>query len=123
MLRHLISQEQAATPAPTEGQLYKLVQIQGHSFPLIYGYYEECDRMNPAMEPMPIYPDFRKEPCYTDDGFPFVTQMQDVCRHHQGKRGVCQECAECLYYMQCDELIGVCTCPANRQQDQVMENS
>lgn len=118
MLRQLISENtQAEKITPREGELYKIVRIQGHSFPLIYGYYEECDRQNPAVEPMPIYPDFARQPQYTHEGFPFVTQMQDACQFYQGKTRKFCECAECQFYFQGEELIGICTCLQNKRED------
>lgn len=116
MLRRLQMQpEQAREHVPKEGELYKLVQIGDHSFPLYYGYYEKCDRDNPAMEPMPIYPDFTKAPHYTRDGFPIVTQMQDGCEFFDGDSIYESDCADCRYFAHADELIGLCTCPKNRR--------
>lgn len=102
-------------PVPTEGELYKVLHIEGHSFPLYYGYYEKCDRDNPAVEPMPIYPDFLKEPRYTSGGFPFVTQMQDACRFFVGRAGPCGDCADCRHFAHGAELIGICTCLDNKR--------
>lgn len=117
----LLISEYTQTPKDvhTEGELYKILHIQGRSFPLVYGYYEECDRQNPEVEPMPIYPDFTQQPQYTDDGFPFVTKMQDACRFYQGKARKCCECAECQYYLQGEELIGICTCLQNKRANPV----
>ena len=95
-----------------DGDLYKTVQLYGASFELRYGYYEEFERA--AGEPIPIYPDFRREPKYTPDGRHFVTQMQELCEHgaSQFKEGCC---ADCRYYRDGEELIGVCDCPENRR--------
>ena len=100
----------------SEGELYKRLEIHGHVFEIKYGYYEECDRANPLVEPMPIYPDFTVNPIYTDDGFPFVTKMQDLCEHYKGKDGVDNGCAECEFYKHGDELIGICTCINNKKE-------
>ena len=97
-----------------EGDLYKVVVLHGHSFPLYYGYYEEFERENTSVEPMPIYPDFLKKPKYTQDGYPFVTKMQDACTHYKGISNEFSECAECEYYLHGDELLGICTCPENK---------
>lgn len=96
-----------------EGDLYKTVRLHGHTFELYYGFYEECDRENPDIEPMPIYPNFLKEPKYTASGLPFVTKMQDSCKYYKGKHGKETECADCEYYKHGEELIGVCSCPEN----------
>ena len=99
-----------------EGELYKIVELHGRTFSLYYGYYEECDRQNPLCEPIPIYPDFVKEPIYTKEGYPFATDMQDVCQHFNGKaQDDC--CYGCLYYERGHEFIGVCRCERNRQNE------
>lgn len=98
-----------------EGDLYKIINIQGHTFELYYGYYEEIERNNPAIEPMPIYPDFLKNPIYNNDDFPFVTKMQDACKHYKGKSGQFKECAECEHYLHGDDLIGICACHQNKK--------
>ena len=103
---------------PQEGTLFKVIHLWEQSFPIYYGYYEQCDRENPAVEPMPIYPDFLKTPCYTQDGAPFVTQMQDICSHYCGKQGPCRECGDCRYYLHGEELLGICTCIRNRKEIQ-----
>jgi len=100
---------------PREGMLYKVVDLHGHRFPLYYGYYEEWERENPAEEPMPIYPDFLKQPRYTAEGFPFVTKMQDPCKYYRGREGDFNDCGECSHYLHGDELLGICVCPENRQ--------
>lgn len=102
------------TAPPKEGELYKILNIEGNTFRLYYGYYEEYERNNPAAEPMPIYPDFLKDPRYTDAGHAFVTKMQDACKHYKGCESESNECAECAYYKHGDELIGICTCPNNK---------
>lgn len=100
-------------PAPKEGDLYKVVNLHGHIFELLYGYYEDCERNNPNVDPMPIYPDFLKEPRYTPEGLRFVTKMQDACKHYKGCAATEKDCAECEFYQHGDELLGVCVCPQN----------
>ncbi len=118
MLRSILSPDTATSGAAhSEGELYKILNIDGCIFEIKYGYYEECDRKNPVVEPMPIYPDFIKNPVYTSDGSPFVTKMQDVCRYYNGKDIVDKECAECEYYRHGDELIGICTCFVNKKEN------
>lgn len=114
MINNLFSQDtQTNTPTHKEGELYKIVNISGHIFELYYGYYEECERKNPDVEPMPIYPNFFKNPEYTDEGFAFVTKMQDACKHYKGKPGQFNECAECENFLHGNDLIGICTCLKN----------
>ena len=92
-----------------EGDLYKIVTAFGVTFELRYGYYGDCDR---KYEPDVIYPDFLKDPVYTEDGAPFVTMMQDACESYKGKarRNDDTTCAECKYFSRCEELLGICTC-------------
>ena len=104
----------AKAPAHTEGELYKVICAHGQTFRLYYGYYEECDRQNEAVEPMPIYPDFLSDPLYTDTGLPFVTMMQDSCDYYVGKSVGESECADCEFYSHCEELLGICICPQNK---------
>ena len=109
------STTKAKAAAHTEGELYKVITAHGRTFELYYGYYEECDRQNDAVDPMPIYPDFLSYPIYTDRGFPFVTKMQDSCEDYVGRTTHESECADCEYYSHCEELLGVCTHPNNRK--------
>ena len=101
---------------PKEGDLYKVVTVFGKTFELWYGYYEDYERENPTVEPMPIYPNFRKEPLYTDEGEPFVTMMQDACKSYIGdaKRTPDTTCCECKYFQQGEDWIGICLCPKNK---------
>ena len=102
---------------PKEGDLYKVVNTYGRTFELKYGYYEECDRHSPLVRsPVPIYPDFTKEPVYTDDGTPFVTMMHDVCPFYKGekKRTPDSTCDECKYFKHGEDWFGICTCPKNK---------
>ncbi|MBR4971572.1 MAG: hypothetical protein IKY59_01215 [Oscillospiraceae bacterium] len=115
MLSQLFLQESRSTATPKEGDVYKVLQIHQRQIELRYGYYEAQERENPDIDPMPIYPDFLKDPWFTDEGFPFVTKMQDVCEHYQGKAADYCECAECSFYSHGDDLIGICVCP-HRQQ-------
>lgn len=105
-------------PAHREGELYKTVTTFGRTFELRYGYYEECDRQNPLCEPVVLYPDFRKEPAYTEEGAPFVTVMQDACRSYRGDAAHTPDttCAECRYFRQGEEWFGICTRPGEPQQ-------
>ncbi len=105
--------------AHKEGDLYRIVTTFGKTFELRYGYYEECDRQNSLCEPVIIYPDFAREPLYTDKGAPFVTMMQDACESYKGetKRTPDTICEECQYFKQGEEWFGICTCPKNKMSD------
>ena len=96
--------------APKEGDLYRVVTTFGRTFELRYGFYDERDRQNPLCEPVIIYPDFLKEPLYTDAGDPFVTMLQDACSCYQGetKRTPDTTCSECKHFKQGEEWFGIC---------------
>lgn len=115
MLTMLFAQNAEEMAAPKEGDLYKVLHAFGRAFELRYGYYEEFERTR-FSEPMPIYPDFLTDPVYADDGRPFVTGMQDACRHYCGKEKTDQVCAGCIYYIRGEEFIGLCGCEENRQE-------
>ena len=101
-----------------EGELYKRVELYGRTFDLYYGYYDECDRINPLCEPIVIYPDFSKEPLYTDGGEPIVTMMQDACHLYDGeeKKTPNTTCADCKYFQRGEEWFGVCLCKENKKE-------
>ena len=95
-----------------DGDLYKIITVFGKSFELRYGYYEESERMRGL--PIPIYPDFKANPEYTDDGHPFVTQMQEQCPH--GSSSFSEGyCIDCPHYCHGDDLIGICLCVENKK--------
>lgn len=103
------------TPIPKEGDLFKIIQLCGKTFEIRYGFYEDCDRYSPYAEPMEIYPDFIKDPQYTDDGMPFITAIQPPCENFDGKQNENSTCEECSFYQQGEELLGICTSPENKQ--------
>lgn len=92
-----------------DGDLYKIVNVYGRIFELYYGYYDEIERKSPYTDPIPIYPSFIDEPVYTADGYPFATEMQDICSHFLGKEGE-DSCFACHHFKKGDELIGICKC-------------
>jgi len=98
-----------------EGDLYKEITTFGRTFELRYGYYDDRDR---ARAPDVIYPDFTKEPIYTEQGEPFVTMMQDACEHYAGKtpRNADTLCLECQHFRRGEEWFGICLCPRNRER-------
>lgn len=88
-----------------DGELYKVISLGGKEFEIRYGYYEDYERE--SGEPIPIYPDFIKNPCKTDDGRPFVTQMQAICEYGTSsfEDGFC---VDCKHFVEGEELIGIC---------------
>ena len=98
-----------------EGDLYKIITVCGKVFELYYGYYDEIEKEGKYTEPIPIYPNFIKEPSYTDDGYPFATEMQDVCSCFLGREGE-DSCFACRHFEKGDELIGVCKCKMRQKE-------
>lgn len=101
--------------APKEGDLYKVIQLLGNTFEIRYGYYEDSDRYSRYAEPMEIYPDFLKEPRYTDEGIPFATAIQCPCRYFSGEMKQDNTCEDCSFFRPGEELIGLCVCPNNKK--------
>ena len=104
-------------PRPKEGDLYKEVTLFDKTFRLLYGYYESFERESPFNEPMPIYPDFSKEPHYTAEGIPMATAMQNVCEHYSGKHDEDSSCSDCGFFQSYEELFGLCNCPQNKRSN------
>ena len=73
-------------------------------------------RQTPLCEPAVIYPDFLREPLYTDWGAPFVTMMQDACDNYRGVAARTPDtmCAECQYLIRGQEWFGICSCADSR---------
>lgn len=101
-------------PTSKEGDLYKEVTVGNKTFRLLYGYYESFERESPFNEPMPIYPDFLKEPHYTADGIPIATAMQNVCAFYSGKNDEDSSCSDCVFFQPNEDLFGLCNCPQNK---------
>ncbi len=114
MLTKVLMQGVEQQPTPKEGELYKEVTISGKTFRLIYGYYESFERESPFNEPIPIYPDFIKDPHYTPQGLPIVTAMQNVCEFYHGKNDEDSSCSECSFFQTSEDLFGFCHCPENK---------
>lgn len=109
MFRRLLRHNRPEEDGPKEGDLYARIQHAGHTFDLYYGYYEECDRQNPMVKPVPLYPDFIKNPQFDDQGHPFTTEMQDACQYYVGNLRD-DGCYGCEHYRRVIDFIGVCTC-------------
>lgn len=94
-----------------DGDFYKRIDLWGRTFELRYGYYEEYER--DKGEPVPIFPDFKSNPVYTEEGYPFVTQMQELCQYgnSQFEDGCC---VDCVHYLHGEDLIGICTNKKNK---------
>ena len=98
------------------GDLYKRIELLGKVFEIHYGYYEEFEKQSTYAEPIPIFPDFEKDPVYTDNGYPFVTHMQSLCEYGDSKF-VDGCCVDCSHFSDEEDLIGICKCPNKRKLD------
>lgn len=99
-----------------EGDLYRVINIDGVIFTIYYGYYEEIDRFGKYNEPIPIYPNFNENPQYNMRGEPFVTHMQDICEHYDGVLNG-DSCNTCKHYEKREDLLGICLCEKNRKRE------
>ena len=97
-----------------DGDLYKRLELFGKVFEIRYGFYEEFEKESSFAEPIPIYPDFEKQPIYTDDGYPFATHMQTLCEHGDSKF-VDGCCIDCSHFSDVEDMIGICKCPHRRK--------
>ena len=113
MFKRLLRLNQQEENIPQEGDLYARIEHAGRTFDLYYGYYEECDRQNPMVRPVPLYPDFITYPQFDDDGYPFATEMQDVCPYYVGNPHD-DGCYGCEHYRRLIDFIGICTCEVRR---------
>ncbi len=99
---------------PEPKQLYKVFRVGGRSFPVYLEYDEQFDETYPA------YPDFGKQPEYTEDGRPFATAVQESCPHarpNASGEGLPGDCGGCGWFYREQtpyDLIGVCCCEARR---------
>lgn len=118
MLTKVLMQGVEQPPTPKEGDLYKEITIGGNTFKIFYGYYESFERESPFNDPIPIYPDFTKEPHYTAEGIPIVTAMQNVCSFYNGKNDEDSCCADCVFFQKGEELFGFCNCPRNKRSNE-----
>lgn len=115
MLTRILSKGVEQPHTPKEGDLYKEVTISDKTFRLLYGYYESFERESLVNEPIPIYPDFIKEPHYTAEGIPLVTAMQNICEFYNGKNDEDSCCADCVFFQKSEELFGFCNCFKNKR--------
>lgn len=99
-----------------EGTLYKTFEIEGVSFEIYYGYEAESDRMR-GWEPTPLYPNFTERPQYTENGIPFALAYAEVCKHYDPIEKNSEEdwCANCAYFEQREECVGLCRCNERRK--------
>lgn len=101
---------------PKEGDLYRIFVVDQHTFDIRYGYYAEDER--DRVEPLPIFPNFEKNPVYTKNGEPVTAYVQYPCRHYTPHRSEEPEewCGDCLYYGGGREEMGPCLCRERRRE-------
>lgn len=102
-----------------EGDLYRCFELGGRGIELRYGYYDpDLERGN--IEPTPIYPNFKAHPLHTEDGTPFVTADQDICKHFDPKPDISSEgwCNDCKHFERHEEFIGLCRCPLLQKKNE-----
>ncbi len=100
---------------PKEGELYKVITLLGKTFEIYYGYYEDSDRYSKYAEPIEVYPNFIKEPIYTDEGIPFATAIQKPCQYFRKVKDINDCCGDCAYFKQGEELLGTCICDKRKK--------
>lgn len=100
-----------------EGELYEIIEIEGHRFEIICGYNTNQDKITGFV--MPIYPDFLKEPKYTKLGYPLASCSQNICEYYKrlpecDNEGSCIDC----YHFEREpmKMIGVCKCRERRME-------
>ena len=98
-----------------DGNLHRIVEIDGVEFKIYYGYISDTER-DRGWEPYPVYPDFVKAPQYTADGEAFVTAFQDTCEHYEPRGKGEDWCDNCKLFDKRDKYIGICKCPLNRER-------
>ena len=90
-----------------EGELYKTVNAFGKIYKIYYGYYADYERESIWGEPVPIYPDLKANPEYSENGYPIVTEMQIACDSYSGKESE-DSCAHCSLFEKGEDLFGLC---------------
>ena len=111
-----LAYEEQAEP-PSEGELYRMLEIEGISLPIYYGYYDR-EREHKILDPMPVFPNLSESPIYTSSGFPLVNADQPVCECFSPKPAISEEgwCNDCVYLELYDPALGVCRCEYNRKK-------
>ena len=98
-----------------EGELYKVFSVGGHTFEVRYGYYDESERGR--VDPLPVFPDFVKNPTFSYDGRPVVAIVQSPCGYYVSRDEANKEewCGDCRHYSDAGAEIALCSCELNRK--------
>ncbi len=101
---------------PKEGELYKIYEVGGYTFEIRYGYYEENERGR--VEPLPIFPDFRKKLVYTEDGYPLTSLIHSSCQYYKSQEARPENyCGDCIHYSVPKQEISICKCEERRRNE------
>ncbi len=94
----------------TEGSLYKAITVENQTFHIYYGYYSDAERER--WDPVPIFPNFRENPRFTEMGNPYTRADQDICECYEPKPKVSGEdwCNDCIHFRKGEDVIGTCQC-------------
>ena len=97
-----------------EGDIYEVLSVDGETFEIRYGYYEDFEREN--SEPIPIYPDLAKTVIFGTSGKRIVTHMQEPCSyfHPVSEEGTERCCGCCQFYPANRQMINACECKYTR---------
>ena len=99
---------------PREGDFYGTFTVGGEVFEIYYGFYEAFEKESPYNDPVPVYPDLKKQPVFDGQGKPIVTAMQIACEAYEGK-GSEDSCGHCLHFQKGEALFGLCKCKKRRK--------
>ena len=95
-----------------EGDVYEVLSVDGGSFEIRYGYYEDFERDLSA--PVPIYPDLEKTLIYGVSNKRIVTFMQEPCSYYEPRIEDAETyCGCCKYYPSNKQMINACECKHN----------
>lgn len=95
-----------------EGDIYEVLSVDGRTFEIRYGYYEDFERDGSA--PIPIYPDLEKSPVYGESSKYIVTFMQEPCVYYEPRVENAEPyCGCCKHYPNNKQMINACQCRYN----------
>ena len=82
--------------------------LDGDTCEVLFFYDTQCERH------FGEYPDFEETPRYTENGWPWVTAMQDGCPHginRYSQEERCLDCGSCQFFRQeqQSDLVGICS--------------
>ena len=100
---------------PKEGDLFARACVFGRTVEIYYGSYEDFERNSIYNDPVPIYPDLKLCPVFTDGGERIVTEMQLACEKYSGRPDE-DRCGRCSNFRRGELLFGLCTACENNEK-------